>query len=87
MTIREYKPINSHELASDLARQMETIKQRRIHLVEVEARIQAFERRYGVASSDLHAAIESGELQETAEVCEWIIDYELLQRAAASGPS
>jgi hypothetical protein len=47
----------------------------------IRARVTEFERQYNVASQDLHAAIDAGKLEESHDVCEWLIDYELLLRA------
>jgi uncharacterized membrane protein len=47
----------------------------------IRARVRQFERRYNVASDDLHGAIDAGKLEETADVCQWILDYNLLLRA------
>jgi hypothetical protein len=43
-------------------------------------RVRQFEATYGIASGDIHSAIERGSLQETQEVGRWIMDYELLRR-------
>ena len=48
---------------------------------EYQARVQEFERKFGIASESIHIAIERGELKETQEVGRWIMDYEILQRA------
>ncbi|HEX5498847.1 MAG TPA: hypothetical protein VFX03_06465 [Thermomicrobiales bacterium] len=53
-------------------RRQETLRQR----------IRAYEERYQIRSDEVHAAIDSGRLVETEEVCDWIMDYELLQRSA-----
>ncbi len=45
-------------------------------------RIRAYEERYQIRSDEVHAAIDSGRLVETAEVCDRIMDHELLQRSA-----
>lgn len=47
---------------------------------ELATRIADYERRYGVPSDAVHAAIDRGELVETHEVCEWLMDVDLLQR-------
>lgn len=44
-------------------------------------RIRAYEDRCQIRSDEVHAAIDSGRLVETEEVCDWIMDYELLQRS------
>ncbi len=47
----------------------------------LRARVAAYERQFGLPSSDIHAAIDRGDLGETNEVCSWIMDYESLVRA------
>jgi hypothetical protein len=47
----------------------------------LDAEVRAQEARYGIASDDIHAAIEDGRLVETGDVCDWLMDYELLERA------
>ena len=44
----------------------------------LRSRVLAYEEQFGIPSSDVHDAIEDGRLQETLEVCEWIIDFERL---------
>lgn len=68
-------------MASDLLRRANIIRQHHEHVEALESRIAEFERRYGVPSSRIHQAIDSGELYESLEVCDWIMDVELLQRA------
>ena len=58
-----------------------------VHFVDtldrLEAAVRELESRYGMASSEVSAAIEAGTLDETVEVSTWLLDYELLQRARA----
>ena len=41
--------------------------------------IQQYESRYELRSADLEAAVERGELRETAEVATWVIAYRTLR--------
>jgi hypothetical protein len=50
-------------------------------LQELRDRVAAYERQFGLPSSEIHAAIDRGDLIETWEVCGWIMDYESLLRA------
>jgi len=50
---------------------------------ELQHRINGFEKRYGIKSHSVHAAINRGEIKETQEVCRWIMDYDLLKRTKA----
>lgn len=42
-------------------------------------RIHAGEVEYGVSWKDAHAAVRSGQIYETFEVCSWLFDISLLQ--------
>jgi RNA polymerase-interacting CarD/CdnL/TRCF family regulator len=48
-------------------------------LQQVRRRLARYERRYELASDQLAAALASGRLRDTAEVCRWLIDYETYQ--------
>ncbi len=48
---------------------------------EVERRVVSCEQTYGIASENLHAAIDDGRITETLEVCDWLIDHDRLTRA------
>ena len=50
---------------------------------ELEANVQEREKQYGMPSSELSKAIEDGRITETNDVCNWLMDYELLTRATA----
>jgi len=52
-------------------------------LAALQGRVAGCERRYGLPSAQIHDAIAQGLLEETAEVCTWIIEYELLARTTA----
>lgn len=47
----------------------------------LQSRVRAYEEKFGISSTEVHEAIESGQLQETLEVTKWIIDFERLSRA------
>lgn len=46
--------------------------------------VEEYERRYRMESSAVRAAISAGTLQETDEVCRWLIKYDTLERSTAS---
>jgi hypothetical protein len=46
---------------------------------ELRERITAYESRHGVASENLQTEVRSGRLLETADICDWLIDWELLR--------
>lgn len=68
------------ERARALIEQQSTLTNARIHRQELQDRIREFEVRYRLRSEDVPAAIGRGELDETLEVCDWMIDFDLLQR-------
>lgn len=68
-------------IARDLLRQTQTARPCDEQVARLQSRIEANERRYDISSSMIHQAIESGTLSETPEVCDWIMDVELLKRA------
>jgi len=46
---------------------------------ELKERLRGYEQKYGMRSTDVHAAIDRKELQETLEVCNWLMDYHDLE--------
>lgn len=75
------KTLSPTELAKRLLAERDAIANFVATVEALEASVEAMEARYGIASADIHAAIESGQLTETQEVCNWLMDYELLSRA------
>lgn len=51
----------------------------------IERRIREYEDRYGIATDEVHAAIDAGRLDETLEVCNWIMDAKLLRHVRQHG--
>jgi hypothetical protein len=51
---------------------------------ELERRISAYEARYGISSDRLSGAIDRGEIAETLDVCDWLMDVTLLRRVATA---
>lgn len=48
---------------------------------DLASRVAAYEVRHGMPSSEVGPAIDRGELEETLDVCQWLLDYDLLRRA------
>lgn len=88
-----FSPSESHDgqrLAAQLLGQLQVVDEYTEYLRLVVDRVQAMEHQHGIASADIHAAIEAGEIRETLDVCNWIMDYEILKRlwgAAAGRPA
>lgn len=68
------------EISRLLAQRDDPEEQARL-LNETREIVAAFEKQFGLPSDQIHAAIDAGELIETEEVCHWIFQYNILQRA------
>ena len=71
-------------LADQLLAEQAVIKGYVEELVALRSRVLAYEEQFGIPSSEVHEAIEDGRLQETLEVCDWIMDFEVLEQALRS---
>jgi len=69
------------ELVARLEREANDPVQMAARLQALRDRVAACERQFGLPSSEIHAAIDRGDLIETWEVCRWIMEYESLLRA------
>jgi hypothetical protein len=47
-------------------------------LRELRSRIATYESHYGVTSSRMVAEVRAGRMNETGEVCVWLLDWQLL---------
>ena len=70
----------SSDLAEALAHQRRVLQDHYEVLRALRDRITQNEARYGVVSGDVHQAIDDGRLEETHDVCKWLIDIDLLER-------
>lgn len=84
MTVKKSVHATPRKQASDLLRQRAALVKSKDRRSELTDRVKVYEKRYGIQSRSIHAAINRGQLKEDQEVCRWIIDYELLQRTKAS---
>jgi len=64
----------------DLLRQQKALQTVRHNREELEQQVREFEKRFGMKSYEVHDAIRAGKIEETHEVCRWIIYSEILQR-------
>lgn len=48
-------------------------------ITELREKVKQYEDRYNLPSDRLHAAVASGELEETLDICDWLIHYDILQ--------
>lgn len=81
MAMRNVNPAGITELANNLIRQRTFLREYDERRSGLQARVTDRERQYAIKSEHVHDAIRSGRLKESQEVCDWIMDYELLQRS------
>ena len=84
MALKKHEAITPQDLVQRLLRERDDPRLMEQRRAELEARVAAFEARFGLPSDRIHEAIESGQLEETVEVCDWIFDYETLVRSKSS---
>ncbi len=75
----------SKQLADQLLTERSAIANFIVVVERLQSKIHDYETRYEIDSADVPAAIEDGRLTESSEVCDWLLDFELLQRAKAVG--
>lgn len=76
---------DSETLTVELCARLQIIDEHVEYLRQIMVRVQAMEARYRIASADIHDAIEAGTILETFDVCNWIMDYEILKRSWGFG--
>ncbi len=62
-----------------IAERHDTAQMRR-NREELVDRVAGYEVKYNLRSDEVHAAIDSGQLRETQEICSWLIAHEVLER-------
>lgn len=81
MILKDHGPLDAKSLVAELLRQRAVLQQHREMTTAMVSRVADYEAKFAIPSTQVHGAIESGALQETAEVCDWIITNELAARA------
>ncbi len=82
MALEVRQPDTSVErLASEITRKFHDPLEHERTFAIISARVRLYEHKFQLRSSDVHRAIDAGELTETSEVCRWIMDYNVLVRA------
>jgi hypothetical protein len=71
------------EVAKQILGERDVIKKHFENMVEMKARIARYESKFGIASDQVHHAIDRGELTETDEVCDWILTVAAIERSNA----
>ena len=84
MILKGRGPLDPKSMAEELLRQRDVLRQHREVVGAVQARVTDYETRFSLSSAEVHGAIECGTLHETEDVCDWIIDSDLLRRARAA---
>jgi hypothetical protein len=72
------------KMAEEILRQGNDPELQARYLRELKENVARCEAKFGIPSEDIHDAIEEGRLVETLEVCDWIMDYNSLQRIHAA---
>jgi predicted transcriptional regulator len=67
----------------ELLEQRNDIQRQETMLAEIRESVKQYEVRYGMSSDCIHDAIDAGELVEDLDVCDWILQYNLLRRVEA----
>lgn len=70
-------------VADQLLAECDTPERHAEYMNELRNRVLAYEAQFGIQSCDVHDAIEDGRLQETLEVCEWLMDIYILEQATS----
>lgn len=52
-------------------------------VIELRRSLKRYEDRYNIPSDRLQAALDAGDISETLDVCDWLIQYSILLRAEA----
>jgi hypothetical protein len=81
MILRDHGHLSATEIAAELLRQRNVLLRHRETTSVLASRVADYEKYYEMVSSEIHDAIENGTLEETAEVCDWIINDELVSRS------
>lgn len=47
---------------------------------EIKIKLNDFEKKYGFTSDEVHDKIDSSEIRETQEICEWLLLFDLYKK-------
>jgi hypothetical protein len=79
MVALDHKTLTPHGLAKQLLAEQAVIERYLESVSELKAQVLAYEQQFGIPSSEVHEAIDDGRLDETLEVCNWLIDIDMLE--------
>lgn len=85
MVLTNPNTLMSKARADQVLAEQAVIKQYVQEMAALRRRVRAYEEQFGIPSDEVHEAIEDGRLQETLEVCDWIMDIELLTWSISVG--
>jgi len=80
-TLPREKPTNIERLMHDLSRADEM---RDEHMQKLQRQIALYERIYGLTSQEMVAELASGQLVENFDICEWLMNLDLLAHVTSS---
>lgn len=66
--------------AADIEQKQAVISEYLQTVAQLTARIALGEQQFGIAAAEAHRAIDDGRLEETTEVCSWLIDIDRFER-------
>ena len=75
------------ELAETLLRERDVIARYIEHARELVDAISAYERRYEMSTLAMIDSLASGDLEETGEIVDWLMDHERYRRISAEWPT
>lgn len=75
------------ELAATLLHECDVIARYIEHVRELVDEIAVYERRYEMSTLTMIDSLASGDLEETGEIVNWLMDYEQYQRIASEWPT
>ena len=85
MVLTDPSTPTSKTLAEQWLAERDTPERHTEYMNELRSRVLAYEAQFGIPSSEVHEAIEDGRLVETLDVCEWIMDFEVLEWSKSVG--
>lgn len=75
------------ELAATLLHEREVIARYIEHARELVDAIAEYERRYEMSTPAMIDSLASGDLEETGEIVDWLMDYERYRRISSEWPT
>lgn len=83
LTVQTPTAAEADRRAAELLEQLADKTVQDSFLSDLQHRVASFERQYELRSEDVSQAINSGQLAESHEVCQWLLDYKMLLRLGA----